>query len=424
MMGAQRVAANRLRRNKKGQFLSREETAKLEIQEARSKAAKKGWQTRRALAHLKSQGVSKKKRERQVAQAPLRQLKKWERAEVKASSLAKPAKPRKRPTKPVAPPPKKSGVWYLRTATPQAKALESRRAREALEASGIPRREAVEQVSGMTRKAKAAIVRQGVAKVEPTRVRPKKRKAPPRKIEATESRAAARAIAAAKRALRTAPTKREKQKWERALRKVEPKKRTKAAAVRERTLRQERQALADELARAGLNIPGAPTRPKRVTQKARESAQGWEKRAMRYLAKMGRGFDGASVTGFINPDGTGDAELIVPIPKGTTAQQVSTSLARQSSGVPRGSWMAGSILFQLRDMEDPEAWKYREYLGLSTITSYPVSMNKARPASVFAAVNEFSQNQADSGKLKPSKVVVRLHKGTNQPRYYVGDIEE
>ena len=86
--------------------------------------------------------------------------------------------------------------------------------------------------------------------------------------------------------------------------------------------------------------------------------------------------------------------------------------------------MAGSILFQLRDIEDPDAWKYAEYLGLSTITSYPVSMQKVRPASVFTAVNQFSQNQADSGKLKPSKVIVRLHKGKMQPRYYLGDIEE
>ena len=414
----------RLRRNKQGRFLSREESEKIEQAERRSDAAKKGWRTRRALAHLKRQGVSKKKRAKQVAEAPQRQLKKWERDEVrhKASPARKPT-----PQKTVQPRPadsKKKSVWFLRQATPQAKALESRRAREALEASGISRAEAVDQVKSLTRKAKAVLVRSGVPETLTTRKRPKKKKAPARKIPVVESREAARAIATTKRAIREADTKREKQKWQRALRKVQPKKRTKSAADRERTLRQERQTLADELAAAGLNIPGAPTRPEPTSRSARQDSQAWEKRAMRYLGKMAKGFSGASVTGFINPDGTVDTELIVPIPKGTTAQQVSTRLARQSSGVPRGSWMAGSILFQLRDIEDPDAWKYAEYLGLSTITSYPVSMQKVRPASVFTAVNQFSQNQADSGKLKPSKVIVRLHKGKMQPRYYLGDIEE
>lgn len=407
------------RRNEAGRFISKAEAERLDKQEARSAAARKGWQTRRAIAQLETEGLTKRKATQRAQTLKAREINKLARKHVKAKRKAVAPAPT-----PVAPPPKPKGVWYLRTATPQAKALESRRAREALESIGYDREQARELVKEMTRKTKAQVVRTSGQSVEPPRKRKPKKKAPKRKVKVKESREAARNIAAAKRAARKATTKEEKEKWERALRKVEPKKRTKKQAEKERTLRQERQALADELAQAGLNIPGAPTKKRRLSFAERTNAQVWEERALRYLEKMGRGFEGASVAGFVNPDGTVDTELIVPIPKGQSARQVSTRLSAQSSGVPRGSWMAGSILFQLRDIEDPEAWKYMEYLGLSTITSYPVNMNKQRPAAVFTAVNQFSQNQADSGKLKPSKVVVRLHKGKAQPRYYVGDIEE
>lgn len=411
------VASKARPRDASGRFLSAAAIEKIENAAKRSAASKKGWQTRRAKQELIRQGVTGRRLQRKLDELPTRERKKLARA-VEKRKISK--KPKAAPPKPAS----KSARWFLRSSTPAAKAVESRKAREQLVEAGYDNEEARQLVRSLSRKAKKQIIREGLTPRQPTKRRSPRKKSPPPEITQEASKELAKKIKALQTQIRKAPSKKEKERLRRQLESLKPTRLTKAQAAREKQRRKEAEIRATELTQVTLNIPGAPAAPSKLNLEELTNAEVMEERSVRYLEKMARDYENASVTSFINADGTIDSELTVPIPRGMTAQQVSTRLAANSARPPSNSWLAGGIMFQLRVNELEDQWRYQQYLGMSMISSYPVSMKKSRPAAVFAAMNEFSENQADSGKLKPSKVVVRLHNGKNQPRYYFGDIEQ
>jgi len=427
-------------RDSRGRFLKKEEIAKIQAAEKRVEIAKKGWETRRAKEALRRRGVKPKN-----IQSRLSKLTQTEREKLASITVERqrkkkeaPKPKRKRVTIAPAPPtpvkresPKKEqpkaktpSRWYLRASTPAAKALESRKAREELERAGYAKEEARELVKTLTRKAKKELIRKGDIEFAPRPPKPAKKKAPKPKISQEESKELAKEINRLKRAIKQATTKRERSKLEKQLEKIAPKRLTPQQSKEEQKRRKKVELIATELQQSGLNIPGVPQPKKKLTFQELTNAEVVEERSIRYLEKLSRDFKDTTIRSALNPDGTIDAELIVNIPRGMSAKQVSTRLASRSSGPPSNTWLAGGIMFQLRDLEESEQWRYQQYLGMSMIASYPVDMRKSKPANVFAAMNQFSENQADSGKLKPSKVVVRLHNGKKQPRYYYGDIEQ
>ena len=206
---------------------------------------------------------------------------------------------------------------------------------------------------------------------------------------------------------------------------VKPKK-TKKQRAQERAERKARDERAREWAKKPLAMPGAPTQDVKLTKKKSKMVEDWTSEAEAYLTRLAAEYPSATVQTAINPDGSFDARLTVPIPWGETPEDTILELesAAASVGVPDQVFMAVGIMFQLRDEELWKDWKYEKILGKQAIIG---SAYKGEDqATAFVASRQIAQYQSAAGMLKPGEILIQVHRGVRNvaPTYWRGDVDK
>jgi len=281
-------------------------------------------------------------------------------------------------------------------------------------------------VEDMSRKQKALVVRKGGEAWAKPPKKPRKPRAPKPRISNAESRELDTEIKILKKIHDKATTKAAKRAAKTLLDETVKPKKTKAQRAQEREERKARDARAREWAKKPLAMAGAPTQEVKLTKKQSTTVVDWAADAKNYLTRLGQEYPAAAVQTAINPDGSFDARLSVPIPFGESPDDVLFEIeeAAQAAGVPEQVFIAAGILFQLRDEELWKSHGYPKILGKSSIIG--TAYKGEDQATAFVAARQIALYQDAAGYLKPGEVVIQIHRGVRNvaPAYWRGDMDE